>query len=638
MKKEVEQFIQWVRMRNPQAKTWRDYQCDMNLFLEVAGRREAAKVRARDVDEFVNVQIARGFKPSTVNRRLAAVASFYAYLNMTDKQFPSPVIPRRHYLPQPQRLPRPVSETDLSLFFNAVGGVQDRAMFMLMLRCGLRIGEVSNLKLDDLYLGEAPARLIVRGKGDRERTVFLSRDAQQALENWLARRRLSSCGYVFVSYQQRRLSSTSISIRMKRIRERCGVHFTAHQLRHTFAAQLLSAGMPITSIQKLLGHRFVETTQNYVLANDRQVQADFHAACGKLEGWSLLAEAEQVPLKEEAKRAFRVDDPVGAIRPVQFDIRGYASLLPYKLCRQLEAYRQLKATRWRAERVIANSRHFYSQHVRMWKFFAGQGVKRVSGLRLEHVLGYVKMRLEGGASAGTVNNDLSTLRSFLAYLRQDDVEVHSSLDGIRRLKQAERLPRYMSAEQVQRVQQKVEAEAENKRPKNGAHDMLLLRAVFYLLWQGGMRLGEVEELKFEDLYVSKFSRGRRLFVRDGKWRKGRVVYLTDAAYDALRKYLRVRGGEDAGGHVFIRQGKPLRKGYVGQRLRIIGRLVDVHVSPHRLRHTFATQLLNVGCRETSIQKLLGHKSLNTTMIYARALERTVMRDYLEAMEIIEGGK
>lgn len=147
--------------------------------------------------------------------------------------------------------------------------------------------------------------------------------------------------------------------------------------------------------------------------------------------------------------------------------------------------------------------------------------------------------------------------------------------------------------------------------------------------------GEVEELRFPDFYISTANHAKRLFVRDGKWRKGRAVYLTEAQLDALRGYLAVRGSEHANGYVFVRNHLPLKTGYLAQRLRAVGRQAGVHISPHRLRHTFGTQLLNVGCPVTSIQKLLGHESLNTTMVYARLFDQTVMLDYFKAVDTIE---
>ena len=133
---------------------------------------------------------------------------------------------------------------------------------------------------------------------------------------------------------------------------------------------------------------------------------------------------------------------------------------------------------------------------------------------------------------------------------------------------------------------------------------------------GGLRSGEVELLRFSDFYISQVGEAKRLFIRDGKWRKGRAVYLTDMALDALQGYLAERQAEQAGDFLFVRNGQPLKKNFVSGRFTgEAGRWMSEYL-PHKLRHTYATQLLNVGCKVTSIQKLLGHPNLNTTMIYA----------------------
>jgi site-specific recombinase XerD len=260
----------------------------------------------------------------------------------------------------------------------------------------------------------------------------------------------------------------------------------------------------------------------------------------------------------------------------------------------------------------------------------------VPDLRLEHVMKFMQARLEAGCCASTVNGSLSCLRSFLAFLREDGVFVHPSLENIQRLKQPERLPRYIPSEHVLRLKNEVDANILKANERRRHYDALLIRAVFYLLWQGGLRSGEVEMLRFSDFYISTVNEAKRLFIRDGKWRQGRAVYLTDAALDALRMYLAMRGTDQLGGFVFVRNGMPLQKNFIAKRLNRIGEQIDVYVSPHRLRHTFATQLLNVGCKVTSIQRLLGHTNLNTTMTYARAFDRTVMTDYFTAIDILEG--
>jgi site-specific recombinase XerD len=283
---EIERFVNWIRRRNPTAHTWRDYQGDLQQFLAVVGEKPAAAVTFHDVDNFVTSQAEQGFRPATVNRRLAAVMSLYTFLADEEPTLVCPVLPHRHNLRVRRRLPRPVAAEDLERLFTVIEGGRDRAMFLLMLRCGLRIGEVAGLRLRDLYLAESPPRLLVRGKNSKERSVYLSAQAEQALRNYLVERPAGATSeFVFLSYQGEGLSTTAIHKRLMRYREAAGLTLTAHQLRHSFANDLVTADVPVTSIQKLLGHAWLVTTQNYVAVNDPQVKADYAAAARQLEGW-----------------------------------------------------------------------------------------------------------------------------------------------------------------------------------------------------------------------------------------------------------------------------------------------------------------------------------------------------------------
>jgi site-specific recombinase XerD len=283
---EIESFVNWARRRNPQARTWRDYGYDLRQFVEIVGNHSPGEITFRDVDRFISVQSERGFKPTTINRRLASLVALYAYLSVEDDELVCPVHPRRHHLREPQRLPRPMAEDDLRRFFAVISDARDRAMFLLMLRCGLRISEVASLLLTDLYLDESHPRLLIHGKGSRERAVYLSPQAERALRDYLTTRPSATSDFVFLSYQLDGLSTTAIHLRLMRYRRESAISITAHRLRHSFANDLVNADVPVTSIQKLLGHRWIETTQNYVMANDHQVQADYYAACQKIEGWS----------------------------------------------------------------------------------------------------------------------------------------------------------------------------------------------------------------------------------------------------------------------------------------------------------------------------------------------------------------
>lgn len=293
---EIEQFVNWARRRNPDARTWKDYSYDLRQFAELVGDPLPGAVTFHDIDRFVADQTQRGFMATTINRRLAAIIALYTFLSDDEPALVCPVLFRRHHLREPQRLPRPVQENDLRAFFTAIAEtlppkgepdnrVRDRAMFVLMLRCGLRIAEVAHLLLPDLYLDEPHSRLVARGKGSRERSVYLSPQAERALRVYLAERPSVTSDFVFLSYLADGLSTTAIHKRLMRYRQAAAVSLTAHRLRHNFANDLLNANVPVTTIQKLMGHRWLETTQVYVQANDKQVQADYYAACQKLEGW-----------------------------------------------------------------------------------------------------------------------------------------------------------------------------------------------------------------------------------------------------------------------------------------------------------------------------------------------------------------
>ncbi len=283
---EINRFVNWVRRRSPEAHTWQDYCCDLRFFLETVGDRPPNTITFQDIDRFILAQTEKGFEPTTINRRLAAIEALYAFLMPEDDALACPVFPRRHHLREPQRLPRPVQEDDLREFFAVLDNARDLAMFTLMLRCGLRIGEVAKLALSDLYLDEDTPRMLVRGKGSRQRVMYLSAQARRVLRDYLATRPTVACEYVFLSYQMNGLTTHSIHMRLLHYRELAGLTLTCHRLRHSFANDLLNAEMPVTSIQKLMGHRWIETTQVYVQANDKQVQADFLAASRKLEGWA----------------------------------------------------------------------------------------------------------------------------------------------------------------------------------------------------------------------------------------------------------------------------------------------------------------------------------------------------------------
>ena len=95
---EIERFVNWVRRRSPEARTWKDYGYDLRFFVQVVGDRPPKEITFQDIDCFIAAQSEKGFKPSTINRRLASVIAFYAFLSVEDNDLACPVFHRRHHL------------------------------------------------------------------------------------------------------------------------------------------------------------------------------------------------------------------------------------------------------------------------------------------------------------------------------------------------------------------------------------------------------------------------------------------------------------------------------------------------------------------------------------------------------------
>ena len=314
-----------------------------------------------------------------------------------------------------------------------------------------------------------------------------------------------------------------------------------------------------------------------------------------------------------------------------FNIPKHTPGIPDWLAQELERYQHIQQRNWRDARLQENIHRFWCGHMRVWRYLCDQcGVINLGDLKRPHLLAYIDYRLELGSAASTINNDMRNLHGFLGFLQQQEYPVSHALLHSPCIKQPDALPRFLTDEQVRALQVNFEVRVSQAVFSMQRRDTLLDRAMFYLLWQSGLRKGEVEELRLEDLDLS----GKRLTVRRGKGLKDRTVYLTITAVQAVQAYLVVRGVGPTD-HVFLYRNQALSKDLIHGRLQSAGVRVGIKVTAHQLRHTCATQLLNVGCRVTSIQKFLGHKSLNSTMVYARVHDQTVADDYYSAMNRVE---
>jgi site-specific recombinase XerD len=318
-------------------------------------------------------------------------------------------------------------------------------------------------------------------------------------------------------------------------------------------------------------------------------------------------------------------------KPPAYNVRAHTRELPAWLIKGLRAHQKQMQRNWRLARLEESIRSFWSKHLVIWRFLCKQcGIQHLRDIRPRYIREYVDARLAAGCSPQTVNGELSLFRTFLLFLQEGGSSVPPRLLHVQNLHTPDPLPRYLTNAEVRLLLDEFESSVQRAQHASHRRLALLHRASFHLLWQCGLRLGELAELRLADVDLGE----RRLNIRDSKNRKDRTVYVADAAAQALREYLAVRGG-GLTDHIFLYRHAAVKQDLIRARLKELGTRIGVHVYPHRLRHTCATQLLNAGCPVTTIQRVLGHKRLSTTMIYARAYDRTVAEDYFAAMQTIE---
>lgn len=180
--------------------------------------------------------------------------------------------------------------------------------------------------------------------------------------------------------------------------------------------------------------------------------------------------------------------------------------------------------------------------------------------------------------------------------------------------------------EFQRLEQTVHLETQADGPQDRFN-----RAWFHLLAQAGLRLSELLNLRLSDCDLS----GKRLRVQAGKGDRDRVIPMTEQLVTVLQDYLAVREPAVTD-HLLIYNEALLNPYLVPDRLRRFGQKAQIEpLTPHRLRHTLATFLINYGMPITSLQKFLGHQDINKTLIYARVYDETVQKQFAAAMAQIE---
>jgi len=271
----IDQFCQHLRVRNYSPHTIESYALDLRLFLDQVNK-SVKKISWREVDQFIQQQHGQGLAATTINRRLHAINHFFDFLMEHQRLTINPIKPS-HYLRVGRPLPKKLTQDQVKRLFAQINNPMDHTLFLLMLRCGLRVSEVAHLKISDIDWDQQSI-LIEQGKGRKDRSIYLSPDAVRSLKECSSRRPRSVPGDYFFWNQKRKtqpLSIRAIQKKMERYAIAAGVAASCHSLRHTFASNLLEEGAEIVSIKAFLGHESILSSQRYARLSDQKVKQTY---------------------------------------------------------------------------------------------------------------------------------------------------------------------------------------------------------------------------------------------------------------------------------------------------------------------------------------------------------------------------
>jgi site-specific recombinase XerD len=633
----MKRFIQHIRLRYPNRATATHYQSDLEQFRQVIDKAPRA-VTSADVTEFVTAQRIAGLSVATVNRRLATLSSFFEFLadDAGDDHWANPVAWHRHRLKTGHYLPRDLPEAIARQFWQTVcqGPVRDQALNALMLDVGLRVGEVVALRLQDfepaLHQDELAA-LRVRGKGDKERRVWLVPETAAFIQEWLAERPTVADEALFITRRRAGFSKRGIQERVKHYTVKAGLdsdQVSCHRLRHTFSRRMAEARMPLPSLSHWLGHNQLTTTQRYIAGANPNVRADYQAAMSSLPGAAERPDTLTVSTQSSPASSA---PPINSSPPPwsATELAAKVSALPPWLRSQVVDFVLAQQARWHPHHRRARAAQWLGELRRAWTWLLGEhSLSGFADLSRTHLHAHLVDLQERELSAHTINHFLTTFWSFLHFVEERAQPIAPGLYRVPRPKKSEWQPRPFKEAEYLRLEQAVLTAT-----TQDANTVALQHSWFFILSDGGLRIGELETLAVDDWDPD----GHTLHIRHGKGGRERRVPITSRLTQALAIHLDSRPTVERHEPLLLYRGKAITAPYVRNRLHAFADQAQVKdATPHRLRHTYATRLLNTGRMPvTTLQKLMGHRYLDTTMRYAALYDQTIRDDYAAAMAQIQ---
>jgi len=282
-KEYAEQYLLHLYRKNCRPNTLELNHTSIKLFLKFIrdqhGMVHPDQVTIQVIEAFVEHEQDRGLKPVSVNGRLISVYAFLGFLVESGVVHPD-VLRKKIRVKVPEALPRAIEPEDIKALLAVIDHVRDRAMFVMLLRTGMRIGELLDLRIPEINLKEKKVIIYEAQKTRVGRMVYFSDDGKEALSSWL-KARDSKKEFVFYALGRNHLGYAGARRRFEKYIEAAGLStkgYTIHCLRHTFASELLNAGMRLECLQHLLGHTSLEVTRRYARLTDKTREEEYFRA------------------------------------------------------------------------------------------------------------------------------------------------------------------------------------------------------------------------------------------------------------------------------------------------------------------------------------------------------------------------
>ena len=276
----INDFISYISKKNYSVNTYTSYINDLYYFY-IFIKKDLTRVTFEDIKDYLEHLNLKKEKTSSIRRKISSLKSFYKFLYKNNyinkKDYP---LTKIAYPKMEKKLPKFIYYNDLLEIINESSkdkdGVRDRLIIEMLYATGVRVSELINIKINDIDFNNR--RIIVLGKGNKERIVYYGEYAEEVLKEYMKTHERKNHNYLFVNSKGGKLTDRGVRYIIDNIMSKLSVktHVTPHVLRHTFATDMLNNGCDIKVVQELLGHSSLKATEIYTHVTNEHLKKVYY--------------------------------------------------------------------------------------------------------------------------------------------------------------------------------------------------------------------------------------------------------------------------------------------------------------------------------------------------------------------------